>query len=71
MRLESKLKMKFEKVSEKLVFKFGVGLGVGWVSGKFPRNFLDNCGKFPENLGRVQLIQNGPNLENDTCMQTV
>ena len=29
MRLESKLKMKFEKVSEKLVFKFGVGLGAG------------------------------------------
>jgi len=28
-RLESKLKMKFEKVNEKLVFKFGVGLGAG------------------------------------------
>jgi len=47
------------------------GRGVGWVSGKFPKNFLDNSGKFPENLGRVQLIQNGPNLENDTCMQTM
>ena len=34
----------------------GGGRGVGGVSGKFPRNFLENSGKFPENLGRVQLM---------------
>ena len=31
-------------------------VGGGGVSGKFSRNFLENSGKFPENLGGLQLM---------------
>jgi len=33
----------------------GGGRGVGWVSGKFPRNFLEDSGKFPGDFPKISV----------------